>query len=121
MPICSPRDIKRTRRTKADMAVICDAIHEVLEDDHPQSVRHVYYRLCSHPYALVPKTEAGYQTIKRKLLDMRKAGLVPWSWVSDGTRWRRVSQSFDSVAEAVKHTAETYRRDLWRRTPVLKP
>ena len=99
------------------MATICDAIYEVLREDHPQGVRHLFFRICETPYYLVPKTEAGYQVIKRKSLDLRKAGRVPWAWVSDGTRWRRQAESFDSPAEAVRFVAETYWRDLWRRTP----
>ena len=110
--------IKRSRRTKVEMRAICDAIYAVLEEDRPQSVRHVFYQLSEHPYYLVPKAERGYDTIQRKLLDLRMSGQVPWSWVSDGTRWRRQRQSFDGLAEALRHTAETYRRDLWRRTPV---
>lgn len=116
--VSAPRAIKRSRRTKAEMFAICEAIYEVLLNDNPQGVRHVFYCLCENPYYLVPKSEAGYQVIKRKLLDLRKLGWVPWTWVSDGTRWRRQAQSFDSPAEAVRFVAETYRRDLWRRTPV---
>jgi hypothetical protein len=44
--------------------------------------------------------------------------MVPWSWVSDGTRWRIQAESFDTRADAIRHAADTYRRDLWRRTPV---
>ena len=109
---------RRTRRTKAEIQTICEAIAEVLEEDHPQSVRHVYYRLSESPFYLVPKDEKGYRTVQRKLLDLRVDVVVPWSWVSDGTRWRRVADSYDSPAEAVRATAEHYRRDLWRRTPV---
>lgn len=119
MTVNSPRAIKRRcRRSKAEIQTICDAIYEVLDGDHPQSVRHVFYRLCSPPYDLVPKDEAGYNTIKRKLLDLRDSGDVPWAWVSDGTRWRHQQDSYNSPAEAVRATAEFYRRDLWKRTPV---
>ncbi len=100
------------------MRAICDAIYKVLANDNPQSVRHVFYKLSDASYGLIPKNEAGYAVIKRKLLELREAGRVPWSWVSDGTRWRRVDQSFDTVAEAVRFTADTYRRNLWGRTPV---
>jgi hypothetical protein len=109
---------RRTRRTKAQIQTICEAIAEVLEEDHPQSVRHVYYRLSESPFYLVPKDEKGYRTVQRKLLDLRVDVVIPWSWVSDGTRWRRVADSYDSPAEAVRATAEHYRRNLWRRTPV---
>ena len=90
----------------------------VLSDDHPQSVRHVFYRLVSAPYFLVEKDERGYRTVQAQLLNLRESGGVPWTWVSDGTRWRWQEESFDSIAEAIRFTAETYRRDLWRRTPV---
>lgn len=66
---------------------------------------------------LVEKTENGYQTVKRKLLDLREQQVIPWSWVSDGTRWRIVETAFGDLAEAVEHCADSYRRDLWRRTP----
>ena len=82
LTVYRPRAIKRrSRRSKAEIQAICDAIYEVLKSDNPQSVRHVFYRLCSPPYDLVPKDEAGYNTIKRKLLDLRQSGDVPWGWV----------------------------------------
>ena len=37
--------IKRSRRTKADVAAIRDAIVEVIEDDPPMTVRQVFYQL----------------------------------------------------------------------------
>ena len=110
--------IKRHRRTRAEIQEICEAVEEVLCEDHPQSVRHVFYRLCSAPYRLVPKNDTGYRTVQNKLMALRVDGQVPWKWVSDGTRWRRVEDSYDSPAEAVRAVAEHYRRDLWRRTPV---
>ena len=106
--------IKRHRRGKAEIEAIHLAIHAVLEQDNPQSVRHVYYRLAGQ---FVDKTEAGYRTVQHQLLKLREDGVVPWDWVSDGTRWRRQNQSFDSKAQAVAYVAEIYRRDLWMRTP----
>ena len=51
-----PRAIKkRRRRTKAEMVEISEAIIEVLQEDNPQTLRHVFYRLCGAPYNLVPK------------------------------------------------------------------
>lgn len=117
-PVYGTSTVKRHRRTRAEITAIHDAIVEVLWGDHPQSVRHVFYRLVSAPYQLVGKDEKGYRTIQAQLLKLRELGRVPWSWVSDGTRWRRHDDSFDSIAEAIRFTAETYRRDLWRRTPV---
>lgn len=116
--VYKPRALKRPRRTQAQLAEIDRAIIQVLQEDNPQTVRHVYYRLVGAPYELVPKTEAGYRVVQRLLLILREDRQVPWRWISDGTRWRRRARSFDGIEEAVRFTAETYRRDLWRRTPV---
>ncbi|MAF94735.1 MAG: hypothetical protein CMM60_03125 [Rhodospirillaceae bacterium] len=112
-----PRTIKRCRRTKAEIAAVDDAVVEVLRQDRPQSLRHVFYRLTSSPYSLVDKTQQGYRAVQNRLLKLRETGRVPWEWISDGTRWRRQRQSFGSRAEALEYLAENYRRDLWRRTP----
>ena len=49
-PVYGTRDIKkRHRRTAAEIQEICHAIHEILSDDNPQSVRHVFYRLHRGP------------------------------------------------------------------------
>jgi len=113
-----PRTIKRRRRTRGDLAKIQEAIIDCLREDHPQSVRHVYYRLVGPPYTVIPKDQSGYRVVQRECLRLRRTGKLPWHWISDGTRWRRVGTSFDTMAEAVRHTADSYRRDLWRRTPV---
>jgi hypothetical protein len=111
-----PRALKRFRRTKAELAAIRCAVREILRGDHPQSVRHVYYRAAGT--LTIDKEETGYRVVQRTLLQMRRDGAIKYSWVSDGTRWRRQQDSFDTPAEAVKWAAECYRRDLWRRTPV---
>ena len=58
-----------------------------------------------------------YRTVQHQLLKLREDGVVPWRWVSDGTRWRRQRQSFGCKADAVDYIAQIYRRDLWMRTP----
>lgn len=108
-----PRVIKRSRRTRAQMEAIRVAIFSELQETHPQTVRHVFYRLAT--LGVVPKQEKlGYLTVKKQLLNMRKAGRVPWNWVADSTRWQRKPQSYGSLEEALRHTAQFYRRDIWR-------
>ena len=111
--INKPRAIKRTRRTNAEMEAIRAAIFSELEETHPQTVRHVFYRMTT--LDVVPKQEKlGYQTVKIQLLNMRKNGRVPWHWIADATRWQRKPTSYGSLEEALKRTAEFYRRDIWR-------
>ncbi len=100
----TPRSLKRTRRTKAQMEAIRDAIFAELEETHPQTVRHVFYRMVA--MGVVPKLEKlGYQTVMAQLLKMRKSGRIPWGWVADATRWRIKPTSYGSLEEALAHNA----------------
>ena len=104
--------IKRKRRSKAEMDAIRGAIYEVLAEDKPMTVRQVFYRLVSA--GVIAKTEAEYKgTVIRLLLAMRREGIVPYSWVTDSTRWMRKPPTHGSLGEALRHTARTYRRALW--------
>ena len=113
----TPRSLKRTRRTKAEMDAIRNAIFAELEETHPQTVRHVFYRMVA--MGVVPKMEKlGYQTVMAQMLKMRKSGRLPWGWVTDGTRWRIKPRSYGSLEEALAHNARFYRRDIWAQAEV---
>ena len=103
--------VKR-RRTNAQLAELEDLMVAEVEEEHPMTVRHLYYRLCH--LTLVGKTEAGYRCIQRLALNLRKEGRIPYEWISDGTRYRIVPSTYDSIEEALKETADFYRRDLLR-------
>jgi hypothetical protein len=111
------RPTNRARRGRADMQRIREAIADVLEAEHPATVRQVFYQLVSR--GAIAKTEAEYKaTVVRLLTDMRLAGEVPFDWISDNTRWMRKPRTFSSVEQALRRTAETYRRSLWDRQAV---
>jgi hypothetical protein len=60
---------RKNRRTKANIEEIKKAFLEILEADHPQTVRQVFYQVVSR--GLVDKTEAEYDgTVSRLLGDM---------------------------------------------------
>jgi hypothetical protein len=104
----------RSRRTKAEMEAVRQQLYETLEADHPMTVRQAFYRMVSRPDALIAKTEGEYkQTVGRLLVQMRRAGRIPFSWIADNTRWMRKPRSYDSMADALWNTARAYRRDLW--------
>jgi len=101
--------IKRSRRTKADMDAVRKAIHDVIKADHPMTVRQVFYQLVTR--GVVEKTEIEYQqTVVRLMTDMRLDGSLPFSWVTDESRRARITQTFDSIQDALDHTAKFYRR-----------
>jgi hypothetical protein len=113
----SPIKQKRFRRTKASVTTIRDTNHKVLEADHPQTVRQVFYALTVR--GAVKKIESEYQqTVVRLLVDMREAGAIPFGWIADKTRWMRKPTTYIGLDACLKSTANFYRRDLWAAMPV---
>ena len=75
------------------------------------TVRQVFYALTVR--GVVAKTEAGYRQVQRQVLLMRREGLLPWEFISDGTRWVHKPETWNTVDDALQETARTYRRNLW--------
>ncbi len=98
-----------TRRSKAEIAAIRDAVIDVIEADPPMTVRQAFYQLVAR--GLIEKTEAEYQhTVIRLLSEMRLDGTLPFDLIVDETRRARITQTFNNVADALDHTARFYRR-----------
>jgi hypothetical protein len=89
-----------------------DAIYDLQYEHDVMTVRQVFYALESR--GEIPKTEPGYRAVQRQVLEMRKAGTIPWEFIADGTRWQRKPETWDSAEDAAITMARTYRRDLWR-------
>jgi hypothetical protein len=99
------------------MVEVRAAIIDVLAQDHPQTVRQVFYQLVVR--GAVEKTEVEYKsTVIRLLTEMRLSGEVPWSWIVDESRRARGTQTFDSITDALNHTAQYYRRSALRESDV---
>lgn len=108
------RTIKRYRRSRTRVAQLDAQILEVLCEDHPQSVRHVFYRMTdprlSEP---VEKSERGYRHVQHRIVEMRRAGRLPYGWITDATRRGYFTDTFASGADFVRRMAGLYRADLW--------
>ncbi len=104
----------RERRTKAQMGQLRHQMYEVLESDHPQSSRHVFYRE-TDPRLPEPveKSDRGYVTVQRQLVLMRRQGIIPYSWITDATRRGYFTDTWSSPADAVRQIAAFYRRSYW--------
>jgi hypothetical protein len=112
-----PSDIKRFRRTKATVTSIRDAIRAVLEADHPQTVRQVFYALTVR--GVIKKVVNEYhRTVIRLLVEMREAGEIPFDFIADNTRWQRKPTTHVGLDACLNATAKFYRRDLWAAMPV---
>jgi hypothetical protein len=110
---CRACPTKRTRRSKAGIEAIKEAIYDVIEEDPPMTVRQAFYQLVVR--GIIEKTEKEYQgTVVRLLTDMRLNGDLPFSWIVDESRRRRLTQTYDNLTEAVDACARFYRRSALR-------
>lgn len=106
---------RRGRRTTAEMDIIRGWIYATLRDDHPMTVRQVYYQLVSQ--GVIDKTEAEYKgTVCRLLVQMRRENpkaLIPFDWITDHTRGVQKPQTFNSLTDMLQVARDGYRRALW--------
>jgi hypothetical protein len=94
------------------MAELRGAIVDMLRDDHPMSVRQVFYQLVTR--RVIAKTENEYKsTVCRLLVEMRRSGEIPYDWIADNTRWQRRPPTWDSLGDLLTNVSKTYRRSLW--------
>lgn len=107
-------EIKRERRTKAQVDQLDAQILAVLQEDHPQSVRHVFYRM-TDPRLPEPveKSDRGYRHVQERCVQLRRLGRLPYSWIADATRHGYHTATYTSAAEFVRQMAGHYRADLW--------
>jgi hypothetical protein len=83
--------------------------------EHPVSLRGVYYRVVSA--GAVDKTEKGYRLVSRQLIKLRAAGVVPYTWITDGTRLMRKPRSYRDIDQMLANAAASYRRSIWDTQP----
>ena len=108
--------VKRRRRTNAELAELDAAIYEIAAEECPVTVRGLFYRVMSR--GLVPKSEKGYKVVQRQALKLRRAGELPYNWITDGSRMRWQPDTWSSAERALEVTAALYRRSLWIDQPV---
>jgi hypothetical protein len=103
--------IKRNRATGAGVEARREALLDIIEEQRPMTVRQVFYQATVR--GIVEKAETGYNKVQTDLVQMRKSGALPYSWLADNTRWQRRPRTFSSVEEALEDTARLYRKALW--------
>jgi hypothetical protein len=104
--------LKRSRRTQVDLHELDLAICTVCTEDHPLTVRGVFYRVMSA--GAVEKSEKAYAAVQREVLKLRRSGVLPYEWIADGTRWQVKQPSWDTAKDALDDAVSSYRRALWR-------
>lgn len=107
---------RRSRRTKAEIQALEDALVDLAAEHQPATVRGIFYQAVSA--GLIDKTEAEYKnTVCRLLLRLRRDGRIPYYWIVDGTRIRRQGMAYRDLDHALRGIHASYRRDLWLTQP----
>ncbi len=112
VPVYGPSTVRRSRSTSAALTALDDSIIAAVETEHPVTLRGVFYRVVSA--GDVAKTELGYRQVGRELLKLRRAGAIPYDWITDGTRWVSKPDTYDSLDRMLQDAQASYRRALWR-------
>ena len=111
--------IKRSRKTKIEMVALRSSIVQIAETNQPCSVRNIYYAGMG---VLWEKDSGGSRKSYKSVVDLvgklRESGEMPFTWITDTTRYCRIDTMYDSVTDALNRTQEHYRRNLWATQPV---
>jgi len=116
--------IKRRRANKDEVAERRTSLFGIISAMKPMTVRQVFYQATVR--GIVEKSEAGYAKVQTDLVQMRRAGFtyridvhrtrttfLPYGWLADNTRWQRKPVTYSSIRDALRRTAELYRKALW--------
>lgn len=110
--ISGSRSTNGSRRGRAEMRALREALVTLVAANRPMTVRQVFYQAVSH--GLIAKSEAEYKgTIVRLLTDLRKDGELPYDWIADNTRWMRKPSSYSGLRDMLEQEQQLYRRSVW--------
>lgn len=103
---------RRKRRTKAELAVLREAIYSVCRRHQPLTVWQAFYRLVVT--GVIEKTQREHKnTVVTLIGKMRDSGDLPFSWIVDNTRLMRKPRSYDTLAAMLQHQQDFYRKNIW--------
>jgi hypothetical protein len=108
------RQLKRKRRTKAEVEAVREAAREELAQGHPMTLRQVHYRLVSRDDVVQPNTVSAYDTLGAWLRDDKLAGIVPWEWMEDRLRQATAWAMWDNPTQFLHSVRSRYSRDVWQ-------
>ena len=107
--------ITRERRTRTQVEQLDQQIIDVLVEDHPQSVRHVFYRM-TNPRLPEPvdKSDRGYRHVQHRIVELRRSGRLPYGWITDATRRGYFTNTYQDASDFLRRMHGLYRADLWQ-------
>ena len=90
---------------------LIEAARQVLEAEHPMTLRQCFYRLVSGQ--VTENTRGSYQALSNALVDARKEGAIPWGWLEDRLRVPHEVCMWDGLQDFLETVQGAYRRDVW--------
>ena len=96
---------------------LIEAAREVLQADHPMTVRQVYYQLVSRQ--VIENNRGQYQAVSNALVSARQEGVIAWEWIEDRLRRPREVAMWEDPAGFAQDVVHAYRRDVWATQPQL--
>ncbi len=102
---------KRRRRSKAELETLDERLYTIVRDIRPATVRQIFYQ--GNVRGLVDKDESGYNLVQRRLLKMRRAGVMPYPWITDNLRTIYGHERYPGLGSFADDVARLYRRDYW--------
>ena len=118
MPRKSPKLLSREQDT-----LLRSELLRLAAELQPITVRGLYYQaVVSATLDFITKDSLGsttnYDLIQRRVLDLRKAGEMPWDWVVDESRSSYGVNRWDNPAGFAETAPWFYRLDFWREQSV---
>jgi hypothetical protein len=98
---------RRTHLQEIGLVLIC-------AEEEPLTVRRAFYRAVSA--GLYPDTsDRFYDSCGKRILKLRRLGILPYAWITDSTRRRLKPSSWSGLEDYAETVANAYRKDLWQR------
>jgi hypothetical protein len=108
------------RLSKAQARELDRQLLAIAEQEKPTTVRGMYYMAMGE--GLIDKDAQGkrnnYMRVQRRLLQMRRDGTMPYSWITDGSRTVYGYNRFADEDDFSTYAANIYRKDYWLESPV---
>jgi hypothetical protein len=104
----------KKRGSTAEVADRRAELYKIAKEQHPITVRGVYYQAEVFFPHYIAKTQSGYKMVAADLVLLRKSGKLDYDWIVDNTRNAIRPHAYDNIKHALLQTAANYRADLWK-------
>jgi hypothetical protein len=94
---------------------LIEAAAEILEAEHPMTVRQCFYRLVS--VGEIANSIADYRRVSQILTTGRNDGRIRFSWIVDRSRQNYATSTWGNLKEFGETVLYSYRRDNWQDQP----